>query len=718
MRYCLKRLLRHAFLTLSVYSLLSRAVSAEAESFHNGLSLQGFTGVLNTPNAHVTEEGWLYAQYANQEEGKWRHRVPFQDDYQFSVGMFSFVELGGRFFEAPRAGRDLSANIKFPSAPLTRDYPMLPVLAAGIQDIGGGAALLQSKYVVVSQDLWRLRLSAGYGAGPDRMDGPFAGGELKLHDWVYLLGEYDTQETNVGARMVLPQFWKVPVRFTATVKTSLDYQPGNVDIAVGLSVPLDFRMRGAKNPAPTRPIDAKAERVAAPAADQVTRVEPSAVDAPAVAPVLARKPQPGLPEATPSSLQAALAREGFLNVRVGTMDRTLVVEYENTVFNHNELDALGLVSGLASQMAPDGMETVRLVVKRRNIRVATLSMPLGQLRRFLAGSEGAEGLRDRLVFELGGEGLEHVSYESAQSNGSFLNTSLSISPGLTTFVGTEVGAFDYLLSVKPEINTQLWKGAAFTVRWDLPVSWSENLDDRRHFRNSRGPSQMDRLMLFQAMQPLPSVLLQLGGGMVVPDRYGMLNEALWSPGDGRHRLRLSQGWNEDDKTKKQSDLLLGSYRYFYAPLNLSVEAAAGKFWAEDTGYSVELKRFWEDTAVSFYFKDSKGLDDKKWRAVGVQFSLPLTPRRDMRPVAKMQLRGPDEWSYAQETTLKNNNIKSARGSLNYLAPYPLTLNPQPSQALYRSFYNRDRLSAAYVRQHIDRLKEAWLKYGTSPSQVQ
>lgn len=698
----MKQQLRGILVSLFVYSLLSCATCAEAEPFHNGLSLQGFTGVLNTPNAHVTDEGWLYATYANQEESKWRHKVSFQDDYQFSVGMFSFVEVGGRFFEAPGAGRDLSANIKVTSAPLTRNIPMLPVFAVGIQDIGGGAALLQSKYVVVSEELWRFRLSAGYGAGPDRMDGLFAGGELKLHDWVYLLGEYDTQETNVGARLVLPQFWKVPARFTATVKTSLDYRPGNVDIAVGLSVPLDFRVRGRQGSVPSRPSAADVDNRTGAATDAARSDGVSSVEG----------------SAPPASLQAALTSEGFLNVRVGTTDRTLVVEYENTIFNHNELDALGLVAGLACQSAPVDIDTVRLVVKRRNIGVATLSMPLDQLRRFLDTGEGAQELRDRLAFAFGGEAAEGVDYAAARSGSSFLTTSFSLAPGLTTFIGTEVGVFDYLISLKPEINTQLWKGAAVTARWDLPVSWSENLDDGRQFRNSRGPSQLDRLMLFQAFQPLPSVLLQVGGGMVVPDRYGVLNEAAWTPGEGRHRFRLAQGWNEDDRTNKQSDLLIGSYRYFYAPLDLSLEAAAGKFWAEDTGVSLELKRFWEDTAVSFYYKDSKGLDDKKWRAVGIQFSLPLTPRRDMRPMAKMQVRGTEEWSYAQETTLKNNNVNSPRGSLNYLAPYPLTINPQPSQALNRSFYNRDRLNASYIRQHIERLREAWLNYRTGVSPMQ
>ena len=115
------------------------------------------------------------------------------------------------------------------------------MLAIGAQDVTGGDVHLKTTYVVVSEDIWRLRLSAGYGKGPDRMKGLFAGGEYTAFDWLQLLGEYDTKETNVGARVILPQFWKVPVSFTATAKTSLNYRPGNFEIAVGFALPLDFK---------------------------------------------------------------------------------------------------------------------------------------------------------------------------------------------------------------------------------------------------------------------------------------------------------------------------------------------------------------------------------------------------------------------------------------------------------------------------------------------
>ena len=92
--------------TILLFFLIAQPITPHAfelppaESFHNGLGMQGYTGVFNIPNAHVTDEGWFYALYSNQKESKWRDRVPFEDNYLFSAGFFNFIEVGGRLFEA------------------------------------------------------------------------------------------------------------------------------------------------------------------------------------------------------------------------------------------------------------------------------------------------------------------------------------------------------------------------------------------------------------------------------------------------------------------------------------------------------------------------------------------------------------------------------------------------------------------------------------------
>lgn len=695
----------------SMLFLCNDAIAAELPPFHNGLSMQGFTGILNTPSAHVTREGDFYALYSNQEESKWRKKTPFQDNYLFSVGLFNFIELGGRFFEAPSAGRDLSANIKITSAPLTKNYPLLPVIAAGIQDIGGGATLLRTKYLVASEDIWRLRLSLGYGGGPDRMNGVFAGAEFKAHDWIYLLGEYDTKETNVGIRAVIPPFWKIPFSFTATAKTSLDYKPGDVEIGVGFSLPLDFSMPAAKS----LPAAAVQKQDTTPSAESDPKaasplINPSLPPVSKPVPATSGTAAPIAADKCMADIRDRLIRNGFLNVRVGRRDTTLLVEYENARYNHNEMDALGMVAGIAATSGEHSdFEVLQIVVRKRNIAMISISTKLGVLRSFLDGDSTTATFRDNISISQNID-TKDVAYIGGDQNTNILKTSLMLSPGLTTWVGTEVGVFDYILSLKPELTVPVWKGGVINARWDIPLLWSDNLEDGKTFRNNRNDSRMERLMLFQGVKLFPWVMANIGVGMLYHDTFGTLNELTWTPGDGNHRVRLSQGWTEKSRTHKQDEIFLGSYRYYFAPLDLSLEATAGKFLAQDRGFVFELKRFFGDTSVSAYYKNSTATDSKKWEAAGIMFSFPLTPRQDMKP-GILQVRGADMWTYAQETTLKNNNFGNKRGNLNYFAPYPLTVTPQPTVGLLQTYQNRDRMNGAYIRQHLDRMRDSWNSFG-------
>jgi hypothetical protein len=267
-----------------------------------------------------------------------------------------------------------------------------------------------------------------------------------------------------------------------------------------------------------------------------------------------------------------------------------------------------------------------------------------------------------------------------------------------------VGVFDYLLSFKPEILSTLWKGGVFQARWDIPLVWSGNFDDGQPLRGSRNDPRMDRAMLFQGINIAPGLMANIGAGLVLHNIYGTMNELTWSPGGGAHRLRATQAWGRDSETRRTLDVYLGSYRYLYAPLDLSIEATAGRFLWQDRGFSLELKRFFADTAVSTYYKNTKTLEGKHWQAAGIQFVFPLTPRKDLK-IGPLQVRGTDEWAYAQETTLAIGGQKT-----NDVLTQALAINPQPTPALYHSYYNRDRLSADYVLQHLDRLREAWRLY--------
>ena len=275
-------------------------------------------------------------------------------------------------------------------------------------------------------------------------------------------------------------------------------------------------------------------------------------------------------------------------------------------------------------------------------------------------------------------------------------------PELKTFIGMEHAPADYLLSLRPDLYLPLWKGSVANARWDFPVSWSNGFDDGRPLRGNRTPSQLDRLMLFQAVRLAPTLMANIGAGMIVHDSNGTLNELLWQPGDGSHRFRFRQAFAVDSDTHSTNEVYLGAYRYRYAPLDASLEATAGRFWSKDTGFTVELKRFFGDTAFSIYYKNVHSTDNERIQAGGVQLSFPLTLRREMNP-SPVQVKGNDEWNYAQETEITSKGLNQVGRAI--------AINPQPSFNLATVFYNRDRLSESYLKLNLLRLRDAYLRYG-------
>jgi hypothetical protein len=699
---------------LAALTLLNFSDSRAGE-FHNALSLQGFTGLLNTPNAEVTDEGSFYALYSNQRESQFPPRNAREESYLFSVGLFSFAELGGRLTDAVRPGRsnltDLSANFKVRVPFIPKGY-YLPDLAFGMQDIGGGAKNLQTKYLVATEELWRFRLSLGYGFGPDRMKGVFGGAEIKAFDWLYLVGENDTKETNVGVRLVSPEFFRIPVKLQVTAKSSLDHRPGNLEFGFGLQFPLGFDHHSTR-PAPQ---DQGTGEGPAPAgalpAQGPLRQEPAgepAGGAPgrAAAGMPVERSRDTDSRARLAQVMERLAAAGFQNIRVGEKgSQMLVVEYENSRFMHNELDGLGVVGAIVADTVPSGYDTLSLVMKKKDIRVLALIAPLRDFNLFLHDADTLDDFRQMLRITTDIRDDEDVDYiGGGDSRPSWLRSSLVLSPGLKTFVGTEVGVFDYLLSLKLDYYLNLWKGAVVNARWDIPTAWSENFDDGKVFSSSRANSRLERAMLFQAIKLGPDVMVNLGGGMVLHDAYGTLNEAMWTPGNGSQRFSVKQAYisgNDSQDRKTRNEVYLGAYRFYLDSLDLYLIGTGGRFFDNDKGFSVELKRLFGDTAFSVFYKNSQVPAGEHVQVGGVQVTFPLTPRREMKPYP-LQVRGSDEWSYAQEVKIvspgKANTVATSIG-----------VNPQPAFNLEHIFYNRDRLSEMYIRKHLLRLRDAYLTY--------
>jgi len=71
-----------------------------SSEFHNHFSLQGFTGLINTPNAQVLRNGEATLHYNNQFDNHLRDYnehigYDFEDNYILGIGFLSSLEISG-----------------------------------------------------------------------------------------------------------------------------------------------------------------------------------------------------------------------------------------------------------------------------------------------------------------------------------------------------------------------------------------------------------------------------------------------------------------------------------------------------------------------------------------------------------------------------------------------------------------------------------------------
>ncbi|MDX5298003.1 MAG: YjbH domain-containing protein, partial [Gammaproteobacteria bacterium] len=136
--------------------------------YAQGLSFQGYTGLLNIPTATVASHGQVDAYYADQLF--YRGRYTHNQNVFGNFGIFPNVEVGGRlswdethsncFTEGCGDLRDLSANIKVVLPFIPQDWFSV---AIGAQDVGGAASRFESQYGVVGRQFGPLEVHAGLG---------------------------------------------------------------------------------------------------------------------------------------------------------------------------------------------------------------------------------------------------------------------------------------------------------------------------------------------------------------------------------------------------------------------------------------------------------------------------------------------------------------------------------------------------------------------------
>lgn len=667
------------FLFYCIVSCLENYVSAQE------LAFPGMSGVLTTPDAYTTEVGEINYQFNTYGETSNQNTFDKTYNHVFTAGITPNVELGGRLTDyfnedAPlnangtKPGkRDLSANLKLR---LPTVHEKLPDVAIGFNDVAGEAVNFSSQYVVASKKIGKGAYSLGYATG-DNTDfkGGFGSAAYAITPNAKVMAEYDTQQYQVGGSYDLNERTGVPLSF----KVAAPVNGKNArDIAVGVTatLPLDQPFKRRK-PAATQQIAA-----------------------------LAVNPASALPDAY--GFVAQLAKYQFENVSLGYQAKQdYVLAFDNRVYNHNYMDGLGIVLGTAYEFLGN-KGTLLVILTDNGIPKLAVKAKLKDIQSFLlADNRAVQGsFKKQLTVWYPAPNFLHTQNIHWLQGASFANKTkvdITLQPDIKTAIGTEWGTFDYDLAARVDVNMPVWKGATVHATADIPVKHTTLFqEDSTVFGEDVHQLGVQQANIQQTFKPsaTSTALVSTGLAKVKNKDYytGQAEGVLLSQtGQTKWYGKVAQ-FNAKDNNESNRHVALAGVRHEWPEANWSVEANYGKFFEGDKGAHLSVGRRFGDTELTAYTKYINQNDI----AAGLQISLPLTPRRDYKK-GGVVIRGNERWSYQQQTTVKDPVVVGS----NRLRT-DMLLEPKLEHSLSRDYLEANKLSPAYVKANIERLREAYV----------
>ncbi|CCQ10267.1 hypothetical protein PALB_11320 [Pseudoalteromonas luteoviolacea B = ATCC 29581] len=670
------------------------AFSAQANN-QTDQSFYGFTGLFNTPNAEVLKPGEMVVGYNNQLELRGKYASGY--NFNFVAGLFDGLEIAGKvaaesmnhnlfYKEGKGELRDLSFNAKY-------QLPYLPkewfTLAIGAQDLGGAANNFEAYYAVASKEIGDFRLSLGAGTTENRtgrLDGAFGGVEWMPLNWLTLTTEYDAQAISAGVKVHVPSEWTgdwVDLTLSSKVYSDVDDRINEDSSYFGVSA--KFNVMKAEH---------KALATAAPDISSISKVAPSLLKQSFyVADVEQFDAQVSSIEKHAIALKYALLNDGFEGVEVGFNESEVSIVFENHIFNRNEIDALGLVLGRMQAELP-GELNFTVTMKKFGIQQIQLKGLIASYQAFMeSGSTPDLHVNQNNVLERAG--LKWVHHGA--TNSPFWTPRLSLSPELVTGFATELGVLDYSLALRADLSLPLWQGASLDVSARQHVASSDDFKPSKPFNYYEHNSGVKDILLTQTLR-LPFNLYnqtQVGIYHEYFDYYALKNQSVWQSPEGDHQVSVEVGYFDYVDFDGERKTYLAGYRYNLHDYDISLSAKAGKFFYGDTGFKLETKFWFGDTALDVFYQNTD------IQMVGFGINIPLTPRTDYRATPFGQVTGNKNWRHQIRTRVGND--------ANYLN-FGAAIEPKTSHSIERTYFNQDRLSASYVLNHLARLKEVYTVY--------
>jgi hypothetical protein len=328
---------------------------------------------------------------------------------------------------------------------------------------------------------------------------------------------------------------------------------------------------------------------------------------------------------------------------------------------------------------------VRLL--RSQVAVAEVAGPTASLRAaFLHTGEAAPPLESALAVTVRPGAQRAEWLEPGVRRWTAFRPRVGIGPGLAMLIATEVSALEYVASVRPEVVLPLWPGATGYARWDLPIAVSSRYRSPGDLQPNRPDPVLLEALLYQALPVGPGLTALAGGGVIESSAAGGLGELLWTSAGGFHALGLQGAATRDVFTAERRTSVTGSYRSRLPWLDAVAEVRAGRFLAGDRGWAARLSRFFGHTRVGLF------LQSTDHSVAGIDLTLPLTPRREMRP-GLFQVRGDNRFSQAVGTVVGERHNPLVAGA----ASPPLTRFNLQDVYLDRGRLDREALVASLPR---------------------
>ena len=702
---CIKTSTYLMAITLSTACAFNVAIADDIVKVDTDVNVQGFGGLINVPTANAIQFGELHWSYSTLAEvGSYSNGTSdglYQDGNVLTLtaspfpGFEATLRNSGGDFDS---GSDLQANFKYQATFIPKEWFSL---AAGYQDVGGITNHLDSYFVAASKDWRNFRFTVGTGAFKStrariakRYEGGFYGIQYQPFEWLQLQAENDGVNNAGAIKFKTPKSW---LDNQAQVYGSIitgDYDAGTGNDKVFYQVGIRANLfQGLDSGLDEQNYETQqlADSFGWMLADRdYGTYQPENID-------FTQSQHYDDNVVAMTKLKDALVEHGFENVWVGARDTQVLVRIENSLYNRNQMDAIGVVLGMAASQLPTHFTNLDFTLSRYEIPTLRLNVNIQELVSFYEGKT----LDPQFIALTPKDRAEVTADWVGGDNAPWFTPRIKFYPVLPNFIGTEIGQADINLSIRSNIHVPLWKGAEVSADYDINISQSSDFDLGGALWKYRQPTGLKNLFLRQTYQ-LPYNVYVSGSVGVAKQQYNEEHnvatfQAGWQSLDGRHRLSYHYAYLDSRLANRPNRYVYtAQYRHFLPVLDLSMYAEAGQFWRGDRGYTLGLSTHLGDSLLSVWMSET----DVSIKGIG--FTIPLGSRKNMSTAEHgYQVRMGERWSYGL-------------GTSSYKGTNQIFVNrayrPGYLAQMQGRYFDFDRLSLAYIQQNLPRLRNAYKEF--------